>query len=526
MTAELPLAELRALLGDTNVITDAAERAFYSTDVYRRADVDADLVIRPHSVDALAKAVALCTGCGLAVVPRGGGLSYTGGFLPTRPGTVIVDLQGLDRIVEINAQDMFVTVECGATWKALYEALEPLGLRTPYFGPMSGYGSTIGGALSQGSVFLGSTRHGTTADSVLALDVVLADGTLLATGSAGAVQATGPFFRHYGPDLTGLFLHDAGALGFKARATLRLLKKPAHSGFVAYTFGSAEHLYDAMSQVSRSGLASECYGADPYIWGMRLWDDDLGRDVKRVLGVVKSAATLAGGLKDAMRMAVGGRKALADVDYAMNVAVDGHSAGEVEHALAEIRRIGAVHGREIEATVPRMVRGAPFMPPNDVLGPKGQRWAPSHGIAPHSRIQAVGLAVQAFFEERAGLLQRHGIEWGFVAFAVSTNAILLEPMLYWPDARERYHERVIQPAHLAKLPVLPPDPAAAEAMRLLRQDLTRLWMDQGCAHLQIGKTYRYLESRQAPVRALLLSLKAVLDPRGLLNPGSLGLGDE
>jgi hypothetical protein len=256
---------------------------------------------------------------------------------------------------------------------------------------------------------------------------------------------------------------------------------------------------------------------------MRLWDDDLGRDVSRMVGVVRSGRGLASGLKDAVRMAVAGRKALQDVEYAMNIAIDGRSQNEVDLALAEVREI-ASKGREIEATVPRMVRGAPFMPPNDVLGPKGQRWAPSHGIAPHSRIAALADALVAFFEERHAVLAAHGIEWGFVAFAISTSAVLLEPMLYWPGAREPYHERVIAAAHLAKLPLLPADPAAAAAMQGLRDDLACFWMAQGCAHLQVGKTYRYLESRQAPVRALIEQLKAALDPRGLVNPGSLGLG--
>jgi FAD/FMN-containing dehydrogenase len=132
-------------------------------------------------------------------------------------------------------------------------------------------------------------------------------------------------------------------------------------------------------------------------------------------------------------------------------------------------------------------------------------------------------ALVDFFDERADLLAQHEIEWGYVAFAISTTAVLLEPMLYWPGAREPYHERVITPSHLDKLPVLPPNPAAAAAMARLRDDLTRFWMAQGCAHLQIGKTYRYLESRQPAVRTLLAQLKAAVDPYGLVNPGALGL---
>jgi FAD/FMN-containing dehydrogenase len=519
---DLPIDELIALLGAENVLSDVPDLTFYSTDVYRRADVDAALVVRPGSVEELSGALRLCTERGLTVIPRGGGLSYTAGFLPIRSDSVLVDMRRLDQIVQINTQDMYVTVECGATWKTLYEALQPLGLRTPYFGPMSGAMSTVGGALSQGSVFLGSTQYGSTADTVLSLDVVMADGAVLQTGSAGGIHGAGPFFRNYGPDLAGLFLHDAGAFGFKARATLRLITAPEYSGFASFTFGNYADLLGAMSEVGRRGLAAECYGADPYIWGMRLWDSDLGRDVQRVIGVVTSGRTIVSGIKDAVRIAISGRQALKDVEYAMNIAVDGRSQAEIDVALGEIRSIALEKGVEVEATVPRSVRGTPFLPPNDILGPKGERWAPSHGIAPHSRILEVTDALHAFFAARSDILEQHQIDWGYVAFAISTTSILLEPMLYWPGARELYHERIITPDHLAKLPVMAPAPETAEVMRQLRLDLTEFWMLQGCAHLQIGKTYRYMESRQPAVRKLLEGIKALVDPLGLVNPQTLG----
>jgi len=238
--------------------------------------------------------------------------------------------------------------------------------------------------------------------------------------------------------------------------------------------------------------------------------------------VVKAGRNLVSGLISGARMALKGRRALDTPDYAVNVAVDGNCEAAVKTSLAKIRHI-ARDGREIEPTVPKAVRGTPFLPPNDLLGPKGQRWAPSHGIVPHSRAIALVDALKKFFAERQALFEQHGIEWGFVPFAISTNAILIEPMFYWPDAREAYHERMIAPSHLGKLPVLPPNPQAAEAMRLLRLELTKFWMEQGCVHLQIGKTYRYLESRQPAIRTLLEQIKAAVDPKNLMNPGSLGL---
>jgi hypothetical protein len=96
-------------------------------------------------------------------------------------------------------------------------------------------------------------------------------------------------------------------------------------------------------------------------------------------------------------------------------------------------------------------------------------------------------------------------------------------MFYWPGARQAYHERMIQPGYLGKLPVLPPNPAADAAMRSLREDLLTFWAEQGCAHLQIGKTYRYAETREPAFRHLLDQLKDAVDPGHLINPSSLGL---
>jgi FAD/FMN-containing dehydrogenase len=514
-------AELKSLLGPAHVVTAAPDLAFFSSDVYRHADTDAALVLSPGSVEQLSAAIALCTRNKFAIIPRGGGLSYTGGFLPVQPRTAIIDMRRLDRVIEVNQQDMTVTVECGATWKSLYETLHKLGLRTPYWGPMSGYASTIGGALSQGSIFLGSTQYGTTADSVLSLTVILADGSVLRTGSAAGADGN-PFFRHYGPDLTGLFLHDSGALAFKASVTLRLLKTPVATGFAAFTFPTHADLLAAMSEISRSGLAAECFGADPYIWGMRLWDEDIGRDAKRLLGIVKSAPSLAKGLLKGARTAFRGRQALSDVTYAMNVAVDGNSQEAVESSLARIRAIARA-GREIDATIPAAIRGTPFLPPNDLLGPGGHRWAPSHGIVPHSRAVQLVDDFKSFLADRRETLAEHRIECGFVAFAIATNAILFEPMFYWPGARHPYHDRMIDPAYLAKLPVLPPNPQADAAMARLRADLVAFWAEHGCAHLQIGKTYRYLETREPAFRHLLEQIKSALDPDHLINPGALGL---
>jgi hypothetical protein len=82
---------------------------------------------------------------------------------------------------------------------------------------------------------------------------------------------------------------------------------------------------------------------------------------------------------------------------------------------------------------------------------------------------------------------------------------------------------MIEPDYLAKLPEQPDNPAATAAMRALRAGLTDLFMREGCVHVQIGKTYRFLESRDPVTRRVIERLKAAVDPGGRVNPGSLGL---
>ena len=133
-SAQSVLAQLQARLGAA-VITDPAELAYFGTDVYS-AGQPLLAVLRPDSTEQLATAVAELTAAGVAVVPRGGGMSYTGGYIAAQTPTVLVDTGGLDRIIEINVEDAYVVVEAGVTWRALKEALDPRGVRTPYFGPM------------------------------------------------------------------------------------------------------------------------------------------------------------------------------------------------------------------------------------------------------------------------------------------------------------------------------------------------------------------------------------------------------
>ncbi|MCA3254242.1 MAG: FAD-binding oxidoreductase, partial [Alphaproteobacteria bacterium] len=256
--ADAMLAALRQCAGADAVRTDDAALALAASDVHLTGHRPL-AVVRPASADALARAVHAATSRGYAVLPRGGGLSYTGGYAPPHDRCITIDTTALDRILTIAEEDLTVTAQAGVTWKALYEALRPRGLRLPFFGTFSGAGATIGGGLSHGALFLGSARYGGAADIALGLELALADGTLLRTGQAMLKRPSKPVWRGFGPDLTGLFLHDGGAFGIKTEATLRLIRTPAAAGYLSFALPSFAAAADALSAVAREGLAEEAY---------------------------------------------------------------------------------------------------------------------------------------------------------------------------------------------------------------------------------------------------------------------------
>ena len=123
------LDSLDRLLGKDNVLTDEASCAYYAQDVFTK-DIPALAVARPGDTGELAALAAAVTSSGHAIIARGGGMSYTSGYVPRETGSVIVDMQRMNRVLEINTDDMYVTVECGITWKDLHEQLAGSGYRT------------------------------------------------------------------------------------------------------------------------------------------------------------------------------------------------------------------------------------------------------------------------------------------------------------------------------------------------------------------------------------------------------------
>lgn len=509
------IARLTAILGPDAIVEDATALDYYGNDVYRGGGTPL-LAIRPADVPALQAAVVACAAAGVAMVPRGGGASYTDGYLFAPGGHVLIDTGALTHIA-IDADNATVTVGAGTTWAELKAQLDPLGLRTPFWGPFSGIAATVGGSISQNTVSHGTAAYGVSAESVLAIEVVLANGELLRTGIT-------PATRFYGPDMTGLFTGDCGALGIKTSITLPLIARRDQAEAISFAFDDFASCHAAVARVQKEKLDDSLFGLDLALsQGQIARQEGVGARLQIARQVLTKAPNIFAGLKQLVKMAIGGEGAMRAGAYMVHMIVEGVDTADTRARAQRLRTICASYGREIANTVPAFVRTMPFAPLGNILGPGGERWVPIHGVLRQSDVVAFHTAFQALLAERKTALDGLGIWTGTMFSPSGPSGFLYEVAIYWPDARSEYHRRTLGEEHLATLPSFPANAAARDAADQLKRDIVALMQDHGAAHYQLGRAYPY-QPRLDPQAAILLKgLKAQLDPQGLMNPGVLGL---
>lgn len=517
------LKSLQQLLGHDHASDDMSKRALFSQDIWSVGET-ADFVISPENTAQLADAVKIAARGKIRLNPRGGGMSYTKGYTPEHDKTGIIDFSRMDKILEINADDMYITVQAGCTWQTIYEVLKPLGLRTPFWGPLSGISSTIGGGLSQNNAFFGAGTYGPSTDSCTSLTVVLADGSIIKTGTAANPKGK-PFWRQYGPDLTGLFLGDAGALAYKAEATLRLIKTPSCEGWSSFEFEDRDGWAKAQVEMGRLGLASELFGFDPNLQAVRMKRASLAADVKTLANVVTGQkGGLLKGLKEGAKIAMAGRSYMDDVAYSVHFIVEGHSDAEVTAKIKTLDDIAkSLGGQAIENSIPKIMRANPFTPLNNILGPQGERWVPIHGIVAMGDGVDCLAQIEALFASMKDGFERYEITTGYLLTTLSTNGFLVEPVFIWPEEIHPIHEVTVEPSVLKRVKRFESNPDATAFVEKARQGILDIFSDFGAAHFQIGRTYPYYDNMSDETKAVLEMIKSGLDPDRVINTGALGL---
>jgi D-lactate dehydrogenase (cytochrome) len=469
----------------------------------------------------VATIVNAAASAGCAVVARGGGLSYTDAYLPVSRAVVMLDMSRMNRVRDVSVDDLHATIEAGCTWADLDAALAPHRVRSLFWGPMSGKRATIGGAMSQGAVTFGSARHGPSGAAALDFEVVLGDGRVVHT-SATAGGSDSAFFRHYGPDLTGLFASDCGALGVKTAVTLQLAPRPECGDGMSFAFPEFAAMRRAVSEVARRGLATEIFGIDGALARRAAGNQSREQALQAWLAAGRAQGGLVGAVKQMSRIALSGKRFLEGSPFIGNFLTEATDRDELQLVNRRLREVVGEYGLEIANTIASVTRATPFPDPQ-LLGPDGMRLLPLHAIVPHSRANALHGDFESWLAPQRGALDRAGIEV-YTVFATSgPSAFLYEPVIYWRDSWPALHRNTMPADTLAQWHESAANVEARALVERLRVDIIALMQRHGAAHLQIGRAYPYLEGRDAAFVALLRAIKREADPRGLMNPGVLGL---
>src|SRR5471032_2153162 len=213
-SADSAIAALKQLFG-ARANDTAAVREHHSHGESYHSPAAPDIVCFPHTTDEVAEIVKISARLKIPVVPFGAGTSLEG-HVNAIHGGITIDLREMNRVVRVSVDDLDATVEAGVTRLQLQKALNNTGLTFPVD---PGADATIGGMAATRASGTTAVRYGTMRENVLGLTVVLADGTVIQTGTRARKSSAGY-------DLTRLFVGSEGTLGVITEVTLRLHPLP------------------------------------------------------------------------------------------------------------------------------------------------------------------------------------------------------------------------------------------------------------------------------------------------------------
>ena len=457
MISQSLLKEFQAIVGADNVFSEDTDRLAYSYDAAVLEPVMPGLVVRPTTGEALGRVVRLCNQSRIPLTVRGAGTNLSGGTIPIADGVVVVT-NALNRIEEINEEDMYAVVQPGVVTARLAAAVEARGLFYPP-DPGSQAVSTLGGNVAENAGGLRGLKYGVTRDYVMGLQFFDVDGEPIKTGSRTVKCATGY-------NLTGLMVGSEGTLGVFNKITLKLIPLPQGRKSMVAVFDEMAKASEAVAAI----IASHVVPAT-----LEIMDNFTIRAVEdhSHAGLPQEAAAL------------------------LLIEVDGHPA-QVEDDAARVeaicRRKGAVDIRVAQSAAERDKVWAARRTALSALAKLRPTLVLEDATVPRSQIPAMVAAIQA-------ISARYGIAIGTFGHAGDGN---LHPTIL-TDRRDKAEWQKVEAA-IADIF----DRALALGGTLSGEHGTGI--AKSC----------FLEKETSPATILYSKrVKAALDPNNILNPGKI-----
>jgi len=247
---------LREIVGSERVSNAQEERYFYSRDSGAQPPRGADYVVLPKTTGEVQKIVRLANREKVPVTPIGGGFTLSALAVPNRAG-IVLDMKGMDRILEVNGMSRYALIEAGVTQAALRSYLArhhpELQHSTPEAPPAV---TVVANALIQGHGHI-SPRYGVNSDMINGMEVVLPTGEVCTIGS----RSVGPtwFTRGPLPELAGLFVGWYGTTGIVTKLAMRLYPKPRYRDVFVFSTDEIDLIPEAISGVTRLDLLEDFF---------------------------------------------------------------------------------------------------------------------------------------------------------------------------------------------------------------------------------------------------------------------------
>lgn len=246
MISQAMIKDLQTLLGEENVLTSDADRQSYSFDSAVLPEVIPAVVVRPTTTETLGKVVKMFYEAGVPMTVRGSGTNLSGGTIPDSTDSAVILTTALNRILEINQDDLYAVVQPGVITAQFAAAVAEKGLFYPP-DPGSQAVSTIGGNIAENAGGLRGLKYGVTKDYLMGIEFFDSTGAVVKSGSRTVKCVTGY-------NLCGLMIQSEGTLGVISEAVMKLVPPPAAQKALMAVFSDMQDAGDAVAGIIASHI--------------------------------------------------------------------------------------------------------------------------------------------------------------------------------------------------------------------------------------------------------------------------------